>query len=73
MKLLAFFALALATVFALPADMIQSRITNGNTAKKGQFKYIAGLDLHEQTEDLWCGGALIAPTFILTAAHCTEG
>jgi trypsin len=41
----------------------QSRIVGGNPAAEGEFKFMASLNVG-------CGGSLIAPNIILTAAHC---
>jgi trypsin len=41
----------------------QNRIVGGTTAAKNEFKFIASLNVG-------CGGSLIAPNIILTAAHC---
>ncbi|XP_067007159.1 brachyurin [Anabrus simplex] len=48
----------------------EARITNGNTATRGQFPHQAALYLDGSS---FCGGSLISTTFILTAAHCAQG
>ena len=42
---------------------VQSRIVGGTAASSGEFNFFASWDVG-------CGGSLIAPNMILTAAHC---
>ncbi|XP_038835389.1 transmembrane protease serine 3-like [Salvelinus namaycush] len=50
--------------------MFRSRIVGGNVSKPGQFPWQASL--HYQNQHL-CGGSIITPRWIVTAAHCVYG
>ncbi|XP_037721354.1 serine protease 1-like [Drosophila subpulchrella] len=87
MKVFVVFFLAIASVSAgvLPQDIavhprdsiaapsIEGRITNGNKAATNQFPYQVGLSFKSSSGSWWCGGSIIANTWVLTAAHCTKG
>jgi len=47
-------------------------IVNGDDAKECMWKWQVGLK-SSSTGRPWCGGMLIAPDWVLTAAHCLEG
>ncbi|XP_022212740.1 serine protease 1-like [Drosophila obscura] len=82
MKLFVFLALAVAAASAattplekqtpVPVKDIQGRITNGYNAYEGKVPYIVGL-LFAGNGNWWCGGSIIGNTWVLTAAHCTNG
>ncbi|KAH8350671.1 hypothetical protein KR059_011628, partial [Drosophila kikkawai] len=56
----------------VPVKDIQGRITNGYPAYEGKVPYIVGL-LFSGNGNWWCGGSIIGNTWVLTAAHCTNG
>lgn len=86
MKFLVVFILLLGSTYASPvlfqrqvevpvlADNLDGRITNGQLAIAGQFPYQVGLLLKlSALSSAWCGGSLIGNSWVLTAAHCTDG
>jgi len=46
------------------------RIINGKPASQGRYPYFASLVF--QKSGLGCGGALVSPNWVLSAAHCYE-
>lgn len=48
------------------------RIINGEIATALEFPYMAGVLLHYDTGNSWCGGSLISINFVLTAANCVD-
>ncbi|RQM21898.1 hypothetical protein B5M09_013531, partial [Aphanomyces astaci] len=59
-----------AWVDEVPGDGFE--ILGGQEAQFGKHRYVAGLKL-SPTNATWCGGSLIAPNVVLTAAHCLTG
>ncbi|KAK4878892.1 hypothetical protein RN001_011398 [Aquatica leii] len=52
-------------------DAADSRIVNGTTALPGQFPY--QVSLRTASNNHFCGGSIIKPNWVLTAAHCLTG
>ncbi|PVU87005.1 hypothetical protein BB561_006483 [Smittium simulii] len=49
---------------------LSKRITNGKTAKISEFPYASFLLIDFGVGGAFCGGSLIAPNIIISAAHC---
>ncbi|CAK4139333.1 unnamed protein product [Aphanomyces euteiches] len=60
---------ALTTLLAI-AVVAQVEIVGGKEATAGKHLYVTGLRQTTTASDQ-CGGSLIAPNVVLTAAHCT--
>lgn len=58
-------AVCIALAFATPVEK-DRRIFNGELAEAGQFPYAVGLILPSGI----CGGSLVSPNYVLTAAQC---
>ncbi|KAF0708991.1 hypothetical protein As57867_006121, partial [Aphanomyces stellatus] len=63
-------AYALSALFAAAAMADDIEIVGGKEATQGQHLYVTGLRQSATASDQ-CGGSLIAPNVVLTAAHCT--
>ena len=59
---------------AQPAGPVP-KVVGGNTAPKGAYPWMTALVMRGQTalNGQFCGGALIHPQWVLSAAHCVEG
>ncbi|CAG4926814.1 unnamed protein product [Colias eurytheme] len=55
------------------ASNLATRIIGGEDAEEGAFPYQVSLRLTSAVNEHHCGGTLIRPTFVLSAAHCTYG
>ncbi|MEM7385927.1 MAG: serine protease [Verrucomicrobiota bacterium] len=74
MPTLGLLAMALAPWHSAQAQN-QARIVGGQEANRGNYPWMTALVEKGQPADQgqFCGGALIHPEWVLTAAHCAEG
>ena len=50
----------------------RSRIVGGIDAQPGSWPWHVLLDFVEHPGSVWCGGSILTPYWIVTAAHCFD-
>ncbi|XP_063976921.1 chymotrypsin-2-like [Diachasmimorpha longicaudata] len=59
-------------IFSAVTARAPQRIVNGNHAASGEFPFIVSLRFDFRDNKHICGGSIISPKHILTAAHCVD-
>lgn len=49
---------------------VGSRIVGGTNAEPGEWPWQVTMDYTEHNAPHWCGGSIVTPHWIVTAAHC---
>ena len=76
--LAALVALACISLGGAPSAGAQPKIVGGSPAKGGELPWVAAIVRHAREgggdwQRQFCGGSLIAPRVVVTAAHCMQG
>jgi secreted trypsin-like serine protease len=65
--------LACAAALAANAQDYQAQVVGGTAVPNGKYPFVAFVRGQTQDFRFFCGGSLIDPNSVLTAAHCAEG
>ncbi|XP_037791479.1 proclotting enzyme-like [Penaeus monodon] len=55
-----------------PDDAGPTRIVGGEEATKGEYPWMVLLDISTNIGNLFCGGAIVTTTHVVTASHCVD-
>ncbi|XP_066587821.1 trypsin-3-like isoform X2 [Prorops nasuta] len=53
-------------------NLMESRIVGGSKAAKGQFPYIVSIQLKDEDDFHFCGGAILSPDWVVATASCFD-
>lgn len=70
MHVLLLLALLVSTEVSFAGSMAYPNVVGGREVERGEFPFMVSL---QADGGHFCGGSLIAPDWVLTAAHCMEG
>lgn len=51
---------------------VGTRVVGGTNAKPGSWPWQVAMDYTDHHAPHWCGGSIVTPHWIVTAAHCFQ-